>query len=80
MADSIYSDVWAKTETRRKEGKKRAEANRAKLKANMHRYQLSIYLRKMIKALEIHSWQNTIDDWQRYYEAKIVLGLRRKRK
>ena len=75
----VYRDVWDKTESRRKEGKKRAEANRAKLRANEYRYQASIYLRKMIKALEIHSWQNTVDDWQRYYEAKIVLSLRRKR-
>lgn len=40
------------------------------------RYQASWALRNMVKALALHSWNNTAEDWKRYYEAQIILKIR----
>ena len=77
---SAIEDVWARTEARRKEGKRRAEANKAELREKEYRYQTAWALRNMMKALEIMSYPNTIDNWQRYYEAKYILSIRRSKR
>lgn len=69
-------DIHARTEKRKKEGYAKALTRKEWLEKNEYRIQASHYLRNMIKALEIHSWQNTVDDWQRYHEAKMVLKMR----
>lgn len=40
------------------------------------RFQPSWALKNMIKALSIHSWLNTQEEWQRYFESKIILKVR----
>lgn len=75
-------DVWKRSQDREAEGKRRAHEAEADIRAKMipvDRYQPSWAIRNMIRALEIHSWQNTVQDWQRYYEAKYILRLRRSR-
>ena len=46
---------------------------------NEPRAQASRFLHNMIKALNIHSWQNTAEEWQRMYDAKYTLALRGRR-
>lgn len=76
----MSKDLWEKTEQKRLEGKAHAKSNELWVRNNINHIQQSIYLRNMIKALEIMSWQNTIEDWQRYYEAKYALTLRRRKR
>lgn len=76
------ADIYARTEQRRREGKQRAMEAREDIRARMRavdRYQPTWAMKNMIRALEIHPWQNTVADWQRYYEAKYILQLRRSR-
>lgn len=75
------ADLFDRMEAEKKQGRKWAEQNRTRLENEVRtrdRFQQSAYLRNMIKALEIHPWRNSPRDWQRYYEAKIVLAARRK--
>ena len=46
---------------------------------NEPRAQASRFLHNMIKALNMHSWQNTAEEWQRMYDAKYTLALRGRR-
>lgn len=74
------ADPFKAMEERKRKGKTYAEANRARLVKEVKtrdRFQASHFMRNMIKALEIHPWQNTVEDWQRYYEARIVMAARR---
>lgn len=64
------------SEEKKEKGKDRAEARKAYLEKNEYRMQATPYLKNMIKALEIHPWLNTIDDWQRYHEAKMIIKIR----
>lgn len=77
---SIANDIWDRSEQRRQEGKALAKATEPVIRAQLHHMQANHFLRNMIKALEIHSWRNTVADWQRYYEAKYALKLRGRRR
>lgn len=63
-----------------REGYLIAHRNIFRIMKNMDpdRYQRSEYLRNMVKALNIFPWQNTVEDWQRLEEAKIILKIRGK--
>jgi hypothetical protein len=37
-------------------------------------------MRNMLRALEIHPWRNTGEDWRRYYETKIIMAARLRHK
>lgn len=41
------------------------------------RFQASWCLRNMVRALQIHSFNNTTEEWARYYEARIILMARK---
>jgi len=75
-------EVLKRSRDREAEGKARAKAAEADIRAKMDpdRFQPTWALKNMIKALEIGPWQNTVADWQRYYEAKYILRLRRSRR
>jgi hypothetical protein len=78
-ADAIAN----RTARRRAEGKAAADARKDYLKRMMtpvDRFQPSWAYRNMIKALEIATWMNSVEDWQRYYEAKYIMSLRRARR
>lgn len=47
------------------------------IRTGKDRYQASWALRNMIRALEIHSYKNTPVEWNRYYEARIILMARK---
>jgi len=74
--------MWAAVEARRQEGKRRAATTEAAIRSKMDpdRYQPTWAMRNMIKALEIAPYLNTVDDWQRYYEARYIQRLRRARR
>lgn len=77
----MSKDIFERTEERRRKGKRYAELNRSRLEHEVKtrdRFQQGVFMRNMIKALEIHPWLNSVEDWQRYYEAKIVQAARRK--
>lgn len=71
--------IWKRTEERKKEGKRRAQSAERKrwIEKNLHRMQSGVFARNMIKALEIHPWMNSVEDWQRYFETKYAQRLRR---
>lgn len=73
------SAFWDEVKRREAEGKARAKANEAELREKEYRCQPSWALRNMVKALKIMEWENTVDDWQRYYEAKYILRIRGRR-
>lgn len=66
---------------RRTAGKAAAKARASeileKVRTAQDRYQASWLLRNMIRALEIHSFHNTVEEWARYYEARIILMARK---
>lgn len=73
------SAFWGTVEERKKEGRARAQSNRARLENEVRtrdRFQASWAMRNMIKALGMMQWQNTVEDWQRLFEAKIVMAAR----
>ena len=75
--------IYDRTAERRAEGQRRAKTTEPAIYAQWRkqdRYQASHFLWNMIKALKISPWQNTIDDWQRYFEAKYILKLRKSRR
>jgi hypothetical protein len=79
----MENDILAQSDKRRLEGQKLAKANENAIKkqiAERDRYQASWGLTNMVKALNIFSWLNTVEDWQRMYEAKIILRERARRK
>jgi hypothetical protein len=62
-------------------GKAAAEKNRAHLERTVKthdRFQASWALKNMIRALNMMTWKNTVDDWQRLFEAEIIMKARRK--
>lgn len=66
-------------EDRKRNGKAKALANAPAILSQikkLDKYQPTWAMRNMIKALEIHSFQNTTEEWTRYYESKIILKLR----
>jgi hypothetical protein len=68
---------------KRHQGLEKAKARKEYLQKMMKpvdRFQPTWALKNMIKALQIAPWENTIVDWQRYYEAKMILEMRRRRK
>jgi hypothetical protein len=74
---------WEKVKEKEEEGKRRAKLNEPTIRANVmtrDRYQASIYLRNMVKALGLMTYENTVEDWQRLYEAKYLLKVRASRK
>ena len=73
--------IHTRTEKRKAEGKRQSDssANIAYLEKNAYRMQASIYLRNMIKALEIASYQNTVEEWKRYFDAKKLLRMKSRR-
>ena len=75
---SAIHDLYDKVEKKKREGLMKAmEPSRVVwLEKNEYRMQATPMYRNMIKALEIHPWQNTTEDWQRYFEAKFILKLR----
>lgn len=40
------------------------------------RFQASWAMRNMVKALNLHVWRNTLEDWQRLFETQIILAAR----
>lgn len=79
MSDgSMYKAI----DQRQAEGRRRAKEAEADIRRKMQpvdRYQPTWALRNMIKALKMQPWRNTVDDWQRLYEAQYILKLRRSR-
>lgn len=79
----MENDILYQSDKRRLEGQKLAKANEAAIKkqiAERDRYQASWALTNMVKALNMFSFLNTVEDWQRMYEAKIILRERARRK
>ncbi len=74
--------IWARTDAKKAEGKRLAEANRAHIEKMVAsgRYGASVPTLNMIKALKMHSWQNTVADWQRLFEAEMIVKLARAKK
>jgi hypothetical protein len=75
----VRFNVHAKKDAARKTAIANSESLFAEI-LERDRFQASHFLRNMVKALEIHSWQNTLGEWQRYYAAKIILYVRRYRR
>lgn len=75
-------DVFEKSDQAKKDGYNASAyvniSRRRWIEANLHRAQADVYLRNMIKALTIHSWNNTAEEWQRMYDAQYTLALRKK--
>jgi hypothetical protein len=73
--------IFERTEKRKAQGKALANSPERKkwIEANLHRMQSGTFARNMIKALELHSYQNTVEDWQRYFETKYAQSLKIKR-
>ena len=70
---------WQDVDAKNKEGLRRANANADAIAAQIEKkdhYQASWAMKNMIKALGMMSGQNTVEEWQRMYEAKIVLKVR----
>lgn len=67
----FYNDLERKGYQRAMDRYARGELDRA-----ITHGQQDIFLRNTIKALKIHPWQNTVDDWQRLHEARIIKGVR----
>jgi hypothetical protein len=79
----MENEILSQSDKRRLDGRKLAKANEEAIKkqvATRDRYQASWGLTNMIKALNIFPWLNSVEDWQRYYEAKIILRERSRRK
>jgi hypothetical protein len=64
------------------EGKRIAESRALEIIQQVlerDRFQSSDNLRRTMAALSIHSYKNTMEEWTRYFEAKIILAARAKR-
>ena len=69
---------------REAEGIRRAEARREEIREKVAK---GIYGREvgtvpfnhMLRALQMAPWLNTVDDWQRYHEAKMIQKMKRKK-
>lgn len=71
------------SDNRRLKGQRLAKANENAIKkqiAERDRYQPTWAMKNMVKALNMLTWLNTVEDWQRMYEAKIILRERARRK
>jgi hypothetical protein len=72
-------EFFDRMERDKRQGKALAEKNRYHIVSQVRthdRYQASWAMNNMIRALEMHPWLNTVDDWQRYFEAKIIRAAR----
>lgn len=67
---------------KRTEGMRRAVANYPAIAAKVvsGRYGVGVPTRNMIKALKMHPWLNTVEDWQRLFEAEYAVKCSRGRK
>jgi hypothetical protein len=66
---------------REAEGKAKAEARRATIERAVEthdRFQASWALKNMIRALGMMPWENTVEDYERLYEAKIIMKARQR--
>lgn len=81
METKIIESVFTLSDARRASGKllakHRAGHIMEQIRTAKDRFQPSWALRNMIRALEIHSHNNTVEDWTRYYEARITLMARK---
>jgi hypothetical protein len=80
--ESQLERIYRAADKREAEGRRLAKLNEPRIREQMRdvdRFQPTWAMKNMIRALGLHSWQNTVADWQRLYEAKYILRLRRSR-
>jgi hypothetical protein len=74
--------VYARMDAKKAEGKRLAEANRAHVEKMVRegRYGADVSTRNTIRALKMMPWENDVSDWQRLYEAEMIVRLANARK